>query len=199
MSESAQPDPEGKPEAEGKDATGLPPVPFGDRPIVLVGMMGSGKSTVGRRLAARLGLPFVDADEEIENAAGLSIAEIFARYGEEHFRDGERRVITRLIDGPRCVIATGGGAFAQDATRAAILARGLAIWLDVPIPVLVERVSRRNHRPLLHGRNPTEVITDLMEKRGPAYAQAHLRVRCDASPHARAVDAVLAAMKGLAP
>jgi shikimate kinase len=170
---------------------------MGERSILLVGMMGSGKSTVGRRLAARLSLPFYDADEEIEKAAGLSISEIFQRYGEGHFRDGERRVITRLIDGPRCVIATGGGAFAQEATRSEILARGLAIWLDVPIPVLVERVSRRNHRPLLHGRNPTEVITDLMEKRGPAYAEAHLKVRCDASPHSRAVDAVLAAMKGL--
>jgi shikimate kinase len=173
--------------------------PIAERSILLVGMMGSGKSTVGRRLAARLGLPFYDADEEIEKAADLSISEIFQRYGEAHFRDGERRVITRLIDGPRCVIATGGGAFAEDNTRAEILARGLAIWLDVPIPVLVERVSRRNHRPLLHGRNPAEVIADLMDKRAPAYAEAHLRVRCDASPHARAVDAVLAAMKGLAP
>jgi shikimate kinase len=173
--------------------------PIAERSILLVGMMGSGKSTVGRRLAARLGLPFYDADEEIEKAADLSISEIFQRYGEAHFRDGERRVITRLIDGPRCVIATGGGAFAEADTRAEILARGLAIWLDVPIPVLVERVSRRNHRPLLHGRNPAEVIADLMDKRAPAYAEAHLRVRCDASPHARAVDAVLAAMKGLAP
>ncbi len=173
--------------------------PIAERSILLVGMMGSGKSTVGRRLAARLGLPFYDADEEIEKTADLSISEIFQRYGEAHFRDGERRVITRLIDGPRCVIATGGGAFAEDSTRAEILARGLAIWLDVPIPVLVERVSRRNHRPLLHGRNPAEVIADLMDKRAPAYAEAHLRVRCDASPHARAVDAVLAAMKGLAP
>lgn len=173
--------------------------PLPERSILLVGMMGSGKSTVGRRLAARLGLPFHDADEEIEKAAGLTIAEIFERYGEAHFRDGERRVITRLIDGPRCVIATGGGAFAQDPTRAEILARGLAIWLDVPVPVLVERVSRRNHRPLLHNRDPAQVIAGLMEQRAPAYAQAHLRVRCDASPHSRAVDAVLAAMKGLGP
>lgn len=186
-----------KPAREDDAPPDRPVRPMGERSILLVGMMGSGKSTVGRRLAARLSLPFYDADEEIEKAAGLSISEIFQRYGEGHFRDGERRVITRLIDGPRCVIATGGGAFAQEATRSEILARGLAIWLDVPIPVLVERVSRRNHRPLLHGRNPTEVITDLMEKRGPAYAEAHLKVRCDASPHSRAVDAVLAAMKGL--
>lgn len=186
-----------KPAREDDAPLDRPVRPMGERSILLVGMMGSGKSTVGRRLAARLSLPFYDADEEIEKAAGLSISEIFQRYGEGHFRDGERRVITRLIDGPRCVIATGGGAFAQEATRSEILARGLAIWLDVPIPVLVERVSRRNHRPLLHGRNPTEVITDLMEKRGPAYAEAHLKVRCDASPHSRAVDAVLAAMKGL--
>ncbi len=186
-----------KPAREDDAPPDRPVRPMGERSILLVGMMGSGKSTVGRRLAARLSLPFYDADEEIEKAAGLSISEIFQRYGEGHFRDGERRVITRLIDGPRCVIATGGGAFAQEATRSEILARGLAIWLDVPIPVLVERVSRRNHRPLLHGRNPTEVITDLMEKRGAAYAEAHLKVRCDASPHSRAVDAVLAAMKGL--
>lgn len=177
-------------------ATPRAPAPRSDaRPIVLVGMMGSGKSSVGRRLAARLGLPFFDADDEIETAAGRTIAEIFADFGEEHFRDGERRVIARLLDGGRCVIATGGGAFARADTRELILSRGLAIWLDVPVPVLVERVSRRNHRPLLHNRDPHIVLSDLLAQREPAYALAHLRIRSDATPHGRAVDAIVAALK----
>ena len=116
--------------------------------------MGAGKSTVGRRLAKRLGLPFVDADEEIEAAAGLSIAEIFERYGEAHFRDGERRVLARLIDGPPRVIATGGGAFMDAETRALILERCIAIWLDAEVETLAERVGRRGHRPLLKGTGP---------------------------------------------
>ena len=171
------------------------PASIAAKPIVLVGMMGSGKSSVGRRLAARLHLPFYDADDEIEAAAGMRIAEIFERYGEPYFRDGERRVIARLLDQKRCVIATGGGAFAQDDTRALILERGTAIWLDVPVPVLVDRVSRRGHRPLLVGRDPAEVLTELLDKRGPAYAQATLRVLSDSSPHGRAVDAILGALK----
>src|SRR3546814_8483360 len=122
-------------------------------PIVLVGMMGVGKSTVGRRLAARLGLPFVDADEEIELAASMSVADIFKRFGEAYFRDGERRVIARLMDGEPKVIATGGGAFVQDETRAQILEQAIAIWLDAEIDVLVDRVSRREGRPLLAGRS----------------------------------------------
>ncbi len=165
------------------------------KPIVLVGMMGSGKSSVGRRLAARLHLPFYDADDEIETAAGMRVAEIFERYGEPYFRDGERRVIARLLDQKPCVIATGGGAFAQDDTRALILARGTAIWLDVPVPVLVDRVSRRGHRPLLVGRDPAQVLTELLDKRGPAYAQAPVHVLSDAAPHGRAVDAIIAALK----
>ena len=173
----------------------LLPAALTDKPIVLVGMMGSGKSSVGRRLASRLRLPFYDADDEIEAAAGLKVAEIFERYGEPYFRDGERRVIARLLDHRRCVIATGGGAFAQDDTRAMILDRGTAIWLDVPVSVLVERVSRRGHRPLLAGRNPAEVLTDLLAKRGPAYAKAPVHVVSDAAPHGRAVEAILAALK----
>ncbi len=166
-----------------------------DKPIVLVGMMGSGKSSVGRRLAARLHLPFFDADDEIEKAAGLKVAEIFDRYGESYFRDGERRVIARLLDQRRCVIATGGGAFAQADTRAMILERGTAVWLDVPVKVLVERVARRGHRPLLVGRDPAVVLTELLEKRGPAYAQAPVRVLSDAAPHGRAVDAIITTLR----
>src|SRR3954469_23857636 len=117
--------------------------PSDERPIVLVGLMGAGKTTVGRRLARRLNLPFADADEEIEAAAGLSIAEIFERCGEAHFRDGERRVLARLIHGPPRVIATGGGAFMDPDTRALMLARCTAVWLDVDVEILVERVGRR--------------------------------------------------------
>ena len=166
-----------------------------DKPIVLVGMMGSGKSSVGRRLAARLHRPFFDADDEIETAAGMRIAEMFDCYGESYFRDGERRVIARLLDHRRSVIATGGGAFAQDDTRAMILERGAAVWLDVPVAVLVDRVARRSHRPLLVGRDPAEVLTELLDRRGPAYAQAPVHVLSDAAPHGRAVDAIIAALK----
>jgi shikimate kinase len=170
------------------------PKPLNQRPIVLVGMMGAGKSTVGRRLAQRLHWPFADADDEIEAAAGMSIAEIFELYGEAHFRDGERRVIQRLLTGPPLVLATGGGAFAQEETRRAILESATAIWLDVPIKVLVERVSRRNHRPLLQGKDARTVLTELMAKRGDAYAQAQIRVPVEQGPHERAVQAILAAL-----
>jgi shikimate kinase len=172
-------------------------VPLRQRSIVLVGMMGSGKSSVGRRLAQRLALPFFDADDEIEHAAGMSIAEMFERYGEPYFRDGERRVIARLLKGPRAVVATGGGAFAQDDTRAIIQAKGLSVWLDVDVPVLVARVAKRSHRPLLVGRDPTTVLTDLLAKRGPAYAQAHAHIRSDARPHSSTVEAIVSKLKGL--
>jgi shikimate kinase len=162
-----------------------------DRPIVLVGMMGAGKTTVGRRLAARLGLPFVDADAEIEAAAGMPIAEIFARFGEPYFRDGERRVIARLVDGPPRVIATGGGAFCDARTRALILERGTAVWLDADIPTLVARVGRRGHRPLLVGHDPEAVLSELAVVRNPLYAEAHLRVKSEDVPHDRTVDAIL--------
>lgn len=172
-----------------------PALPAIDRPIVLVGMMGSGKSSVGRRLAARLDLPFFDADDEIETAAGLKIAEIFQRYGEPYFRDGERRVIQRLIEAGPCVLATGGGAFAQADTRQLILDKGLAIWLDVPVSILVERTARRSHRPLLNQGDPRETLTRLLKEREPAYAQAQLRVKTDQTPHARAVESIVALLK----
>jgi shikimate kinase len=164
------------------------------RPITLVGLMGAGKTTVGRRLAARLHLPFVDADAEIEIASGLTIAEIFARYGEAHFRDGERRVIARLIDGTPKVIATGGGAFIQPDTRALILERTVAVWLDADVPTLVERVRRRNTRPLLNGRDPGAVLNELAAIRNPVYAEAPIRISSRAIPHGQTVDAIVAAL-----
>lgn len=164
------------------------------RPMVLVGMMGVGKTSIGKRLAARLGMEFVDADEEIERAAGMSISEIFEKFGEPYFRDGERRVISRLIDGTPKIIATGGGAFINDETRALILERALSIWLDADIKILAERVARRNHRPLLTGRNPVEVLTELGKIRNPIYANANVHVRSDASPHSRTIDNILKAL-----
>lgn len=160
-------------------------------PIVLIGMMGVGKSTVGRRLAARLGLAFVDADEEIEKAAGMTISEMFERYGEAYFRDGERRVIARLMDGEPKVIATGGGAFIQDETRALILDHATAIWLDADIDILVDRVSRREGRPLLKGKDPRAVLTDLAAQRNPVYALAPIHVKSIAAPHEVTVESIM--------
>jgi shikimate kinase len=165
-----------------------------DRPVVLVGMMGVGKTSIGKRLAARLSLGFVDADEEIETAAGMSIAEIFEKFGEPYFRDGERRVISRLIDGTPKVIATGGGAFINEETRKLILERALSIWLDADIRVLAERVARRSHRPLLRDRDPVEALTELGKIRNPIYAAANIHVRSDASPHYRTVENILKAL-----
>ncbi|MCB4859273.1 shikimate kinase [Sphingobium sp. PNB] len=160
-------------------------------PIVLVGMMGVGKSTVGRRLAARLGVGFVDADEEIEKAAGMTITEMFERYGEAYFRDGERRVIARLMDGEPKVIATGGGAFMQEETRALILEHALAIWLNADIDTLVDRVSRREGRPLLKGKDPRVVLTELATIRNPVYALCPIHVKSAAAPHDVAVDSIM--------
>lgn len=165
------------------------------RPIVLVGLMGAGKTTVGRRLAQRLGLAFVDADEEIEVAAGMSIAEIFDRFGEPYFRDGERRVIARLIDGAAKVIATGGGAFMNDQTRALILERATAVWLEADLDTLVERVKRRSTRPLLRDKDPRQVLADLASLRNPIYALAPIHVRSQPSPHDATVKAILKALE----
>jgi shikimate kinase len=164
------------------------------KPIVLVGLMGVGKSTVGRRLANRLHLPFADADHEIERAAGMTVNEIFERFGEPYFRDGERRVIARLIDGTPRVVATGGGAFINDETRALILDQALAVWLDAPPEVLAERVRRRDTRPLLRNRDPLRVLTDLAAIRNPIYAQAPIRVSSDRAPHDSAVGHILKAI-----
>lgn len=172
------------------------PIPLRpDRPIVLVGLMGVGKSTVGKRLAARLDLPFVDADHAIEEAAGLSIAEIFEKFGEAHFRDGERRVISRLIEGEPKVIATGGGAFMQPETRMLILNRAIAIWLDADIEVLVDRVRRRSGtRPLLKDRDEKTVLTELAAVRNPVYALAPIHIRSQAAPHEDTVEAIVKAL-----
>ncbi|MFS0770874.1 shikimate kinase [Sphingomonas sp. 1P08PE] len=168
--------------------------PWNGRPLVLVGLMGVGKSTVGRRLAARLELPFVDADHEIESAAGMTIAEIFDRFGEPYFRDGERRVIGRLIDGVPKVIATGGGAFVNDETRALILDQSTAIWLNAHPDILAERVRRRDTRPLLRGKDPRQVLADLAAKRDPLYAMAHIHVSSQRGPHEATVNAIMKAI-----
>jgi shikimate kinase len=165
------------------------------KPIVLVGLMGVGKSTVGRRLAARLALPFADADTEIETAAGMTIADIFDRFGEDHFRDGERRVIARLIDGSPKVIATGGGAFLNDETRALILDQAVAIWLNAQPHILAERVKRRNNRPLLRDKDPQEVLTELARIRNPIYALAPIHITSNQAPHDATVSTILKALK----
>ncbi len=164
------------------------------RPITLVGLMGVGKTTVGKRLAARLGLPFVDADAEIEVACGMTIPEIFERFGEAHFRDGERRVIARLVDGAPKVVATGGGAFVQADTRALILERSLAVWLDADIETLVERVKKRETRPLLVGKDPATVLQELADARGRFYAEAPITVKSSGGPHAETVEAIITAL-----
>jgi shikimate kinase len=169
-------------------------LPRPEVPIVLVGLMGAGKSTVGRRLARRLGLSFVDSDEEIERAAVHSIPEIFDRFGEAAFRDGERRVLRRLIEGGPRVVATGGGAFMDAETRALILRRCLAIWLDADLDTLAGRVARRGHRPLLAGKDPLALLANLASVRNPAYAEAHLRVLSDSGPLERTVDRIVEAL-----
>jgi len=165
------------------------------RSLVLVGLMGAGKSTIGRRLAARLGLPFVDADNEIEAAAGCTIQEIFDEHGEDYFRDGERRVIERLLNGPVCVLATGGGAFMNETTRALIKEKGCSIWLRADLEILVQRTSRRSHRPLLNKGNPREILQNLMDQRHPVYAEADLSVETDDSPHNVVVERALTALR----
>lgn len=171
-----------------------PAAAWNGQPIVLVGLMGVGKSTVGRRLASRLKLPFVDADHEIEVAAAMTISEIFEKYGEGYFRDGERRVIARLMDGAPKVIATGGGAFINEDTRAMMLRDALVIWLDAKTEVLADRVRRRNTRPLLRDRNAREVLDELARVRNPIYAQAHLRITSQAAPHEATVRTILRAI-----
>lgn len=169
------------------------------KPIVLVGMMGVGKSSVGRRLSQLLDLPFVDADDAIEQAAQMTIPEIFEHYGEAYFRDGERRVIQRLIAesaaGHPMVIATGGGAFVNPETRALILDQGIAVWLDSDVDTLVERVGRKDNRPLLRDGNPREILARLRAEREPAYAQAPIKVMSGNQPHSRTLAHV---MKGIA-
>lgn len=165
-----------------------------DRTLVLVGLMGAGKSCIGKRLAQRLGLPFVDADSEIETAAGCSIEEIFKRHGEAYFRDGERRVIQRLLEQPVMVLATGGGAFMDPRTREAIRARGRSIWLKADLELLVKRTARKSNRPLLKQGDPRTILARLIEQRHPVYAEADVTVQSDDSAPEAAVDRILAAL-----
>ena len=164
------------------------------KPIALVGMMGVGKTSIGRRLAQRLQIPFVDADQEIVDAAGLSIPEIFEKFGEAHFRDGERRVIARLFDGKRKIIATGGGAFVNEETRQLMLERATVIWLDADIDTLVERTARKGDRPLLANGDAREILTKLAQERNPLYAQAHVHVKSQSTPHEATLDAIMKAL-----
>ncbi len=165
-----------------------------DRPVVLVGLMGAGKSTVGRKLASLLQRDFVDADDAIEDAAQRKVAEIFDEFGEEYFRDGERRVIARLIEENSGVIATGGGAFVDPETRALILDKAIAVWIDCNIDTLVERTSRRSHRPLLKTGDPREILTRLLDERHRFYSEAQVRVQSDQGPHVETAKSIIEAI-----
>jgi shikimate kinase len=166
-----------------------------DRPIVLVGLMGVGKSTVGRRLARRLGLSFVDTDEEIEGAAGYPAAEVFERFGEHDFRDGERRLVARLIQGDVRVIATGGGAYVDPRTRQLLNERAITVWLDAPVEILAERTSRRDTRAQLRNGDPKSVLQKLAEERRPSYEEAHIHVKSGDGAHKDVVDAIIEALE----
>jgi len=161
---------------------------LGRRSIVLVGMMGAGKSSIGRRLAARLAIPFVDADTEIESAAGMTISEIFAKHGEGYFRAGEARVIARLLDNGPSVLATGGGSIMDQSTRDLIRIKGISVWLKADLDVLMKRTKRRNDRPL------AEKIKDLLPLREPVYAQSDITVKSRDEPHDNIIDEIIAAL-----
>ena len=177
--------------SEEPPADGLPVA----QTIVMVGLMGAGKSAVGRRLADRLGLPFVDADSEIEEAAGCSIEDIFERFGEAAFREGERRVMARLLEGPAQVLATGGGAFMDSETRSRVRESGISVWLSADIDTLYERVMRRQGRPLLKQDDPRAVLERLIAERGPVYAEADIVVESEVGPISRTVDKVERAVR----
>jgi Shikimate kinase len=162
-----------------------------DRPLVLVGLMGAGKSCVGRRLAARLDIPFLDADAEFEAASGCTISDFFAKYGEPAFREGERKVIARLLEGGPCVLATGGGAFCDAETRARIQKGGISVWIRADLDLLVKRTSGRDHRPLLKRGDPREILSRLMDARYPVYAQADITVESTDSPPETTVAEIL--------
>ena len=174
-----------------------------NRTIVLVGLMGAGKTNIGRRLAARLDLPFFDSDSEIEAAAGETIEEIFRNRGEAVFREGERKVIARLLDQPTHVLATGGGAFMDAATRAVIARRGVSVWLRADLDILLARVSRRSNRPLLKEGNPRAVLTGLIERRYPIYAEADITIDSGDGPPdltaTRTIAALAACQRALTP
>jgi len=165
------------------------------RTVALVGLMGAGKTAIGKRLAMRLALPFVDADEEIERAAGCTVAEFFERYGEAEFRAGERRVIARLLEGPLHILSTGGGAYMDRETRAVMRGRALTVWLRADLDVLFDRVRRRSHRPLLREGDPREILARLMDQRYPVYAEADIVVESTAQPVETTTEQVIEALR----
>jgi shikimate kinase len=165
------------------------------RTVALVGLMGAGKSAIGKRLAQRLGLPFVDADDEIEHAAGCTIGEFFEKYGEAEFRAGERRVIARLLDEPPHVLSTGGGAYMDAETRVLMRIKAVTVWLRADLDVLFDRVRRRGHRPLLREGDPKEILGRLMTQRYPVYAEADIIVDSTAQPADRTTEQVIEALQ----
>ena len=167
---------------------------LGVRSVVLVGMMGAGKSTIGRRLATRLRLPYLDADIEIEAAAGMSIPDIFETHGEPHFRDGEARVIARLLDGGPCVLATGGGAFMRAETRDRIASKAVSVWLKADADIIMKRVKRRADRPLLQTADPAATIGRLLEEREPVYQRADITIASRDVPHEKIVEECIDAL-----
>lgn len=177
------------------DASPDSPILKLNRTIALVGLMGVGKSTVGRRLATRLGLPFADGDHEIESAAGMSVSEIFATRGESDFRAGEVRVMKRLLEGPPIVLATGGGAMMNDETRAMMKEHAVTVWMRADLHVIAERVARRDTRPLLRGRDTIKVLSELAEKRYPVYAEADVTVDVGGGSHGVALEAMLTELR----
>ena len=188
MSEAVLPDPAGASQEAAIVAA------LGKRAVVLVGMMGAGKSTIGRRMAARLRLPFLDADHEIEAAAGMSIPDIFETHGEPHFRDGEARVIARLLENGPVLLATGGGAFMRDETRRRIHDKAVSLWLRAEADVILRRVKKRENRPLLKTPDPAGTIARLIEARHPFYAQTDITIDSRDVPHEKIVDEAIAAL-----
>lgn len=173
--------------------------PYADRTIALVGLMGAGKSTVGRRLAEVLGRAFCDSDDEIEKAAGLSVTDIFALHGEQEFRRGEKRVLERLLANPPHILATGGGAYLDAGTRTLMREKAITVWLNADLETLWERVNKRSHRPLLQNPDARGVLTRLLAERTPIYSEADLVIDSMNGPHSVTVNKIIAALKGWTP
>ncbi|ESQ88530.1 shikimate kinase [Asticcacaulis benevestitus] len=182
-----------EPEPSATDSS-TRPVFILPKTVALVGLMGVGKTTIGKRLADHFGLPFVDADEEIEKAAGMTVADIFANYGEKGFRDGEQRVIARLLDGEPRILATGGGALTHPLTRERLKAKAITLWLKTDLKVLARRVANRPHRPLLKDRNPMDVLKEHVKTRYPLYEMADVTVDTGDQSHVKSLDQVLSAL-----
>lgn len=182
-----------EPEPSATDSSARP-VFILPKTVALIGLMGVGKTTIGKRLADHFGLPFVDADEEIEKAAGMTIADIFANYGEQGFRDGEQRVIARLLEGEPRILATGGGALTHPLTRERLKAKAITLWLKTDIKVLARRVANRPHRPLLKDRNPIDVLKEHVKTRYPLYEMADVTVDTGDQSHVKSLDLVLSAL-----